>query len=325
MRARGKKMFRSNWLVLLTAALVLGLGAAFANPMTFGGVGKSAVWYWNYVGDGMKQAASDVGGKALFQTPQQGDVTKQISIFQGFIAQGVNGIAFAASNPAPFKHVVQTALKQGIPVVAFDSDAPNSGRLVYVGASAYNGGVVAGKAMIKALGGKGTVAIQVGSLTALNAQRRIQGFMDTIKGTDIKVVTKQNDGEDPSTAFSQAQSILSAHPNLDAFLGVYAYDAAAEAQAVKAAGKVGSVKIVGWDDAPDTLKFIKSGVITATVYDGEKIYGQVATMILYDMNAFGVNNTLRMLGFDPNANPANNIVNVPLTLITADNVAQFMH
>ncbi len=325
MHARWKPSFRSSWLVLLVVTLVFGFGTALAKPMTFAGLGKSAVWYWNYVGDGMKQAASKIGDKALFQTPQDADVTKQISIFQGFIAQGVQGIAFAASNPAPFKHVVQTALKQGIPVVSFDSDAPDSGRLVYIGASSYDGGVQAGKAMIKALGGQGTVAVQVGSLTALNAKRRIQGFMDTIKGTGIKVVTTQNDGEDPSTAFSQAQSILSAHPNLDAFLGVYAYDGAAEAQAVKAAGKAGKVKIVCWDDAPDTLKFIKSGVITATVYDGEKIYGQVATMVLYDMNEFGVANTLRMLGFNPNANPANNVIHVPLSVITASNVDQYMH
>jgi len=292
--------------------------------MVYAGLGKSTVWYWNYVGDGMKEAAGKLQAEAIFQSPQTEDVPQQVSTFQSYVSQNVDGIAFAASDATAFNNVVKQATDAGIPVITFDSDAPESGRLLYIGASAYEGGKLAGARMVQILGGKGNVAIQVGSVTALNAKERIQGFMDGIKGSDIKVITTAVDKEDPATAASQAQEIIAAHPDLDAFLGVYAYNAAAQAQAVKAANKVGKIKIIGWDDAPDTLQFVKDGVIDSTVYDAEKGYGSVAVQVLYNIKVFGLDATLQMLGIDPKTPVKDRALMVPVVIITKDNVDQFM-
>lgn len=295
-----------------------------AKKMVFAGLGKSTVWYWNYVGDGMKEGAKKLNADALFQSPQNEDVPKQVSTFQSYVSQKVDGIAFAASDPTAFTNLVKQAGDAGIPVVTFDSDAPDSGRLLYIGASAYDGGVLAGKRMVQLLNGKGNVAVQVGSVTALNAKERIQGFMDGIKGSEIKVIATEVDKEDPATAAAKAQEVLAAHPNLDAFLGVYAYNAAAQAQAVKAAGKVGKVKIIGWDDAPDTLQFIKEGIIDSSVYDAEKGYGSVAVQVLYNIRTFGLDATLQMLGIDPKTPVKDRALMVPVLMITKDNVGEFL-
>lgn len=324
------KFSRTLWMsvtgLALTAALSLGgtaTSASAANSqLVFAGLGKSAVWYWFDVGHGMKSAGATVGAKVLFQDPQTADPAEQVNILNGYIAQNVSGIAFAASDPAAVKPAVHKALAAGIPVVMFDSDAPGSGRLMYVGANAEAGGYLAGREMVKVLHGSGTVAIQVGSLTALNAKQRIQGFMRGIKGSQIKVVTTQNDNENPSTAATQAHEILAAHPHLSAFMGVYAYDAAAEAKAVITAHRAGKTKIVGWDNEPDTIAYLKKGIISATVYDDEQLYGQVAVQILYDMRVFGVTNTLRMFGFHANGPRANNVVYTPIIMVTPKNVTQ---
>lgn len=321
-----KKLWLGTTAAILTATLsvagALSPAMAATPKYTFAGLGKSAVWYWFDVGNGMKSAGAQVDSKVVFQNPQTANPAEQVNILNGYIAQGVSGIAFAASDPAAVTPAVHKALNAGIPVVMFDSDAPASGRLMYVGANAIEGGRLAGQEMVKVLHGKGTVAIQVGSLTALNAKQRIAGFMQGIKGSQIKVITTQNDNEDPSTAASQAREILAAHPHLSAFMGIYAYDAAAEAKAVIAAHRSGKTKIVGWDNEPDTISYLKKGVISATVYDNEQLYGQVAVQILYDMKTFGVDNTLRMFGFHAHGPRGNNVVYTPIIMVTPANVNQ---
>lgn len=252
---------------------------AASSPLTFCGVGKSAVWYWFDVQKGMELAASKLGAKVVFQNPQTANPADQVNELNGCIAQHVTGIVYAASDPAAMTNVTQKALAAGIPVVMFDSDAPSSGRLMYIGANAIEGGYLAGKEMVHVLHGHGTVAIQVGSLTALNAKQRIQGFMAGIKGSGIKIIATENDNEDPSTATTQARELLAAHPHLSAFMGVYAYDAAAEATAVEAAHRAGKTKIVGWDNQPGTAQLLRSGVVAATVFDNEQTYGQSATIL----------------------------------------------
>ena len=144
------------------------------------------------------------------------------------------------------------------------------------------------------LGGKGKVAILVGSLTASNATQRIQGFEDAIKGTDITVAQKVNDNLSASTATSDAETILANNPDVNGLYGVYSYDGPALAQAVQSAGKTSSVAIVSDDSDAQTLSFIQSGVIGGTVvqmpyqqgYTGafilaaEKVLGSAATLAI---------------------------------------------
>ena len=51
------------------------------------------------------------------------------------------------------------ALSAGVPVIGFDSDAADSGRLSYVGTDNYDFGANAAKAMSEMIGGEGQVAI----------------------------------------------------------------------------------------------------------------------------------------------------------------------
>jgi ABC-type sugar transport system substrate-binding protein len=103
-------------------------------------------------------------------------------------------------------------------------------------------------------------------------------------------------------------------------MGVYAYDAAAEATAVEAAHRSGKTMIVGWDNQPGTAQLIQQNVEQATVFDNEQMYGQVATEILYDMHTFGVATTLQMFGFNPNGSTVNNVIDTPVVMVTKANL-----
>jgi ribose transport system substrate-binding protein len=231
---------------------------------------------------------------------------------------------FGASDPGAFDKVVKDALAKGIPVVTFDSDAPSSGRLVYIGPNNALSGGLLGARMKEILGGKGKIAIQVGSLTALNAKDRIAGFKKAIEGAEIKVAAEDVDQEDAQVANAHSEAILSANPDLNGFYGVYAYNAPAQARAVQAAGKKpGEIKIVGFDALQETVQFMEKGWIDSVVDHRQYNFGYYAVMTLTNMKIFGKDMTLYLLGFDPTANPKDNIKFTPSYLITGETLPAY--
>ncbi|MDW8030045.1 MAG: sugar-binding protein [Armatimonadota bacterium] len=263
------------------------------------GIGKCIHAYWHEVELGMKAAGAKMKGCQIrWFVPPKEDVRAQVSTFESFIAQGVDGIVIGPSNPSAIKGAVQKALNSGIPVITFDTDAPESGRLLYVGTDNYKAGHEAGKVIAKVLKGKGKVAICTGSLTALNSVQRMEGFKDALKGTKIEIVETYNDGEDKAKALANAQAALQKYPDLEGFYGVYAINGPACAQAIKMANKAGKVKIVCFDTTAEHMQLIKQGLITATVGQRPFMMGYKSAEILYQMITEGVDKVLLSLKMD---------------------------
>lgn len=304
---------------LLTLGLLLVIGLTIFG-LTVGVIGKSVHPYWSQVEQGVKAAGKALGIETRFFVPQKEDINAQLQMLESFIAQGFDGIAIAPSDPNAVIPAVKKALELGIPVITLDTDSPESGRYVYIGTDNYQAGYIAGTIMKKILNGKGKVVIGTGSLTAMNSLQRIQGFKDAIKGTEIKVLDLLNDEEDGARALSLAESALNAHPDLDAFFGVYAYNGPSQALAVKNAGKVGKVKIVCFDTTPDILQYVKEGVINATMGQRPYMMGYLSVVVLYLMNKIGVTNTLMML---PKVN-GDYIIDTGVDVVTPDNLDEYL-
>lgn len=288
--------------------------------LTIGVIGKSVHPYWSQVEQGVKAAGKALGVETRFFVPQKEDINAQLQMLESFIAQGFDGIAIAPSDPNAIIPAIKKALELGIPVITLDTDSPESGRYVYIGTDNYQAGYIAGTIMKKILDGKGKVVIGTGSLTAMNSLQRIQGFKDAIKGTEIKVLDILNDEEDGARALSLAESALNAHPDLDAFFGVYAYNGPSQALAVKNAGKVGKVKIVCFDTTPDILQYVKEGVIDATMGQRPYMMGYLSVVVLYLMNKIGVTNTLMML---PKVD-GDYIIDTGVDVVTPNNLNEYL-
>ena len=254
--------------------------------------------YWNAGKVGFTKGCADLGipsKKCTYFAPPNGKLTEQNSELETLRSQGITGYSISAIDPTSAAGTIATDMKAGVFVLPIDSPLPNTAAAaLYLGTPNYTAGQQAGEAMKQVLGGKGKVAILVGSLTASNATQRIQGFEDAIKGSDITVVQKVNDNLQASTATSDAETILANNPDVNGLYGVYSYDGPALAQAVQSAGKTSSVAVVCDDSDAQTLQFIQSGTIAGTVlqmpyqqgYTGayilaaEKVLGKDATMAI---------------------------------------------
>lgn len=293
---KGDIAFNDANLAKLDAALKSALAGKDLSKLHEAMVVNVAVDYWNAGKAGFNKGLADLGVKGTYQAPANGRLDQQLSIIQTLRGQGITGLSVSAIDPTAIKAPIASANKAGIPVLAIDSPLPpEDGSDLYLGTPNYTAGQKAGEAMKEALGGKGQVVVLVGSLTASNAVQRIQGFEDALKGTGIKVVQKISDGMDASKALSNAQTAIQTNPNVNGLYGVYSYDGPSAGQAVQAAGKSGKVKIISDDSDPQTLKFVKSGVIQATVLQQPYQQGYTGAYLLAALKVLGKDATLNLV------------------------------
>ena len=294
----GSVTFNQANLAKLDAALKSALARKNLSSVNIAMVVNVAADYWKAGQVGFLKGCSDLGiagSKCTYYAPPNGKLTEQNSELETLRSQGVTGYSISAIDPTSAAGTIHTDVSKGVSVLAIDSPLPGTDAAsLYLGTPNYTAGFQAGTAMKQVLGGKGKVAILVGSLTAANATQRIQGFEDALKGTSITIAQKQNDNLSAATATSEAEAILSNNPDVTGLYGVYSYDGPALAQAVQSAGKTATVHIVSDDSDAQTLQFIQSGVISGTVvqmpwqqgYTGayilaaEKVLGKDATMAI---------------------------------------------
>jgi len=280
----GTIAFNQSDLTKLDAALKAAMKGKSLSAVNIAMVVNVAADYWKAGQVGFQKGCAALGipsSKCTFFAPPDGKLSEQDSELETLRSQGITGYSISAIDPAAAKGAIASDVQHGLFVLAIDSPLPGTAASsLYLGTPNYTAGFTAGTAMKSVLGGNGQVAVLVGSLTAANATQRIAGFTAALKGTNIKIVQKVNDNLSASTATSDAETILANNPGVNGLYGVYSYDGPALAQAVKSAGKTGSVHIISDDSDAQTLGFIQSGVISGTVVQMPYEQGYTGAFIL---------------------------------------------
>jgi len=229
----------------------------------------SGIEYWKGCYKGMKAAADLYGVKSVYTGAPQFDVNQEVTVLRQVIAKKPAGILVTCANPDALKAPINEAIKQGIPVITFDADSPDSDRYSILSTGNYNAGVMAARYLGKLLNGKGEVGISTVA-AQLNHEQRKAGFVDTLKKEfpNIKVVSIVNDENDQTKAAKQVSAMLQAHPNIAGLFCTDALGGVGAATAIKEANKVGKIKIVSFDTDKGTLDLIKQGIIDASIAQG---------------------------------------------------------
>jgi len=268
-------MQRTLFATVATAALLLGItGPAHAvDKKVFAMVPKAlGVPFYADAEKGCKEEAAKIGADCLFTGPAQADDAEQTRIVRDLITKKVAGIAIAPNNAESITNVISAALTKNIPVITFDSDAPKSKRIAFVGTNNEAGGVAAGEAFAKALPNGGTYAVLTGGLSASNLNDRIKGFKSKLSDRFKEVSGSPFACNDDSNVGVQLiQDILAKNPKLDGifFSGgwpMFAPEAFIRAIRNKTADlKAGKFVIVSFDTLPNQIKLLKDGYATTLV------------------------------------------------------------
>ena len=228
----------------------------FVNPKSIGYA------YWDLAQKGAEAAGTDVGAEVVFNGTTDVNSAKQIDMIEDMMTRGATGLVVAPNDAKAVASVFSRARAQGINVITFDSDAPDTERQYYVGADTDQKlaeqliDIIA-----EDIGGKGKIAFMVAGLGAENQIAEMQ------------------------VSLTNAQNLLKTYPDLKGIVGFAGGEAPSAAEAVEQAVnagelEAGQVKItgIGW---PNMCRdYIKNGTINKVLAWQSETLGYAGVYLL---------------------------------------------
>src|SRR3954452_12141421 len=212
---------------------------------------------------GAEQAAKDLGKKYNinikidWRTPVEEDAKKQADAIEQLVLTGANGIAVSCSDANKLTDAINSAVKNGVPVATFDSDAPASKRFVTYGVDDIKCGEQVMEDLARIMGGKGTVAILAGNQNAPNLQKRVQGVKNVVKKyPGIKIKETYYHKETPQDAAAKVEQAMQANPDITGWAMIGGWPLFT-VNALK--WQPGTVKCVAVDALPPELAYLRTG------------------------------------------------------------------
>ena len=268
--------------------------------------------FWVIARRGLEKAAKELPNYDVqMYIPGEMSAAAQKRIMEDLLAKGVAAMTISPVNPDNSTDILnQVAAKAALFTV--DGDAPKSNRIMYIGTDNVAAGRQHGELIKKALPNGGKIMLFVGTMDAANAQERVKGIKEVLAGTKVEIVDIRTDGGDQAKAKANVEDTLTKYPNIDLLSGLWAYNTPQIYNAVKAGGKEGKVKIIGFDEDQQTLKGISEGVIEGTVVQQP-----------YEFGYQSVKELARYLEGDRSMVPENKQQIIPTKIIDKTNVKEF--
>ena len=262
-------------IVLAVAAAVLMPMSAYAQSTSIGVSLAHFDTFLTIVRTGMAKEADAQKVKIQFEDAN-GDVGRQVSQVENFIAQKVSAIIVNPADTSATKRISEAARKAGIPLVYVNRkpDEKMGNGVVFVGSDSLVAGRLQMEELAKRMGGKGNVAIMVGELSSDAAQDRTKGVKEVAKKfPGIKIVEEQVADFDRKKGIDLMSKWLSAGIKIDAVAANNDEMALGALIAMKQA-KVSpkTILVAGVDATPDALSSMKSNELAITVF--QNAHGQ---------------------------------------------------
>jgi rhamnose transport system substrate-binding protein len=220
--------------------------------------------YFDVAFKGAQNAAADLGGTLTQVGPSAADATQQIPFIQTAITNKVSAIIISADDATAVAPALQQAMAAGIKVVGYDSSPAKGAYNVFVNQAdtAGIGKGLADMACDVAPSCTGEIAVLSAAQTATNQNAWIDAMNTTLK--DAKYSKLVYDGvvygnDDPTISTTQAQALLSAHPNLKVIVAPTTVGIVAAAQVVESKSLIGKVFVTGLGTPKGMQAFVKTG------------------------------------------------------------------
>ncbi len=230
---------------------------------------------------GAEDACKLLGCSYQWTGSESSNINEMVNAFNSAVSAKVDGIAVALVDLKAFNGPIKKALDAGIPVVGYNADAPDSGRLAYIGQDLFVSGQEMGKHIID-LVGSGDVALFIATPGQLNIQPRIDGALDTIKksGGSLTAHTITT-----GAALPKELSVIDAywlgHKDTKGMFAVDAGSTQGVAQTIKKYNISDKVRGGGYDLLTPTMELLQAGQIDFTIDQQPYLQGFLPVLELY--------------------------------------------
>jgi simple sugar transport system substrate-binding protein len=292
-----------NGVTLAGAAALLAAGTRGAQAAASGPFPSHKKWKFVFINHvttnpffvptqyGIHDACELLGCTYQWTGSQTSNVSHMVNAMNAAIAGKADAIAVPIVDPKAFNTPTDKALAAGIPVFAYNADAPaNSGnkRLAYIGQDLFLSGYQMGERIVK-LVGSGEVALFIATPGQLNIQPRIDGAAAAIKKNGGKITVHEiATGPTVNEELSKIKAFYLGHKQIK---GMFAVDAGSTqgvgevVQQYDLAKK--GIHSGGFDLLPKTLQLINDGYLDFTIDQQPYLQGFYTVMEMFMFLASG--------------------------------------
>jgi rhamnose transport system substrate-binding protein len=286
--------------------------------------------YFNAMEAGGTKAAAALGVEFIYQGPVDTNPVDQLQIVQNLIDQGVNAVSVSVLDASSIAPVVEAAKANNVKLFTSDSDAPDSGRAVYVAQATDEGlGFTIIDELVKRVGEDAKIGIVSGEATASNLNAWI-GFMKqraAEKYPKLQLLEPQFAGGTAQRAAQIGADLIAANPDIKGLIAVASSTCPGVAQAIETAGKTGKIIGTGYCSPNTARAYLKSGAFGFTVLWDPAALGYLTVWAgkqLIDNKPFEASNTIPGLSDPATYDAAKGILLLgPPAIFTAENVDKF--
>jgi len=224
---------------------------------------------------GAEAAAAELGVKLVYTGPVSDEGYEAARVVEDLVNRGVDAIAVSVSSADAMRPIIQQAYDAGIPVITWDSDCPDSKRVIYYGTPDFELGQIVAEELAEALGGQGKVAVFQVFVGHPNLDQRYDGMLAKFaEYPGIEVVTRfTTTALEIGLAVEAVDSYISAHPEIDGLAtttGFPWWGSVGSMPAVDERVKNGTLKCTGVDPLENALQYVEAGILEACI--GQRFY-----------------------------------------------------
>ncbi len=241
--------------------------------------------FWVTVKAGADSAGREFHADVIWKGPtQETDIAGQIAIIEDYINKGVDAIVLAACDAQGLIPVLEKAQQRGIPIITIDSGVDSDLPLSFIATDNILAAQKAAQKLAELIGERGKVACIPFIPGAATSNWREQGFVSEIKKyPHIELLPIRYSQSEVAIGMAVTEDILTGHPDVKGIFAANEAGTIGVIQALKTKNKIGQVKVVGFDAAPNEIKALQAGEIDALIvqdpfkmgYEGVKAAAKV--------------------------------------------------
>jgi len=216
-----------------------------------------------------------------WRTPENESASEQALIIRDVVKNGSKAIIVSCSDEDTLTQAINYAVENGIAVMTFDSDAPNSKRFAFYGPDDLEMGKKLMNELAGLIDGKGKIAILGGNKTANNLQERVKGISQTAaEYPDIEIIGTYYHPETETNAIAVMNEVIQSNPDIKglAMVGSWAFFG----EKLKSIIEPGKIKIVAVDALPVQLEYIEKNYVQVLLGQPTFTWGEISVQTVID-------------------------------------------
>jgi ribose transport system substrate-binding protein len=236
---------------------------------------------------GAEAAAKDLSAKyginitIDWRTPPTEDGQVQAERIADAVNEGDDAIIMSCSDAGKVTGAINDAVARGVPVMIFDSDAPQSKRFAFYGVDDVTSGEQVMSELAKQLDGKGKVAILAGNQNAPNLRKRAEGVIkEAAKYPGIQIVGTFYHIETPQDAAAEVMRVMNVYPDITGWAMIGGWPLFTKSLLTDL--DPNKVKIVAVDALPAELPYVAKGIAPVLLAQTTYTWGYVSVEKVID-------------------------------------------